>query len=111
MPLPVSLTFNMVAVGRLSITALLMNISHLCFLYQLIVSALKCAAFHLMWAKVNAVNSTPTEVFISQYCYTTAAQVHINNTSCVISTLFACQSWPNGSNHGALICEALLNLL
>uniref|UniRef100_A0A674M9Y3 Cohesin subunit SA n=1 Tax=Takifugu rubripes TaxID=31033 RepID=A0A674M9Y3_TAKRU len=31
------------------------------FFYQLIVSALKCAAFHLMWAKVNAVNSTPTE--------------------------------------------------
>eukprot|EP00066_Takifugu_rubripes_P019952 XP_011609218.1 PREDICTED: cohesin subunit SA-1-like isoform X2 [Takifugu rubripes] len=28
---------------------------------ELIVSALKCAAFHLMWAKVNAVNSTPTE--------------------------------------------------
>ncbi|CAG08302.1 unnamed protein product, partial [Tetraodon nigroviridis] len=28
---------------------------------ELIVSALKCAAFHLMWAKVNAVNSTPAE--------------------------------------------------
>lgn len=34
------------------------------FLLQLIVSALKCAAFHLMWAKVNAVNSTPAEVLI-----------------------------------------------
>ncbi|XP_076595594.1 cohesin subunit SA-2 [Chaetodon auriga] len=28
---------------------------------ELMVSALKCAAFHLMWAKVNAVNSTPAE--------------------------------------------------
>ncbi|KAM9357284.1 cohesin subunit SA-3 [Symphorus nematophorus] len=28
---------------------------------ELMMSALKCAAFHLMWAKVNAVNSTPTE--------------------------------------------------
>ncbi|AWP11782.1 putative cohesin subunit SA-1-like [Scophthalmus maximus] len=28
---------------------------------ELMVSALKCAAFHLMWAKVNAVNSRPTE--------------------------------------------------
>lgn len=37
------------------------------FSLQLIVSALKCAGFHLMWAKVNAVNSTPTQVFIS-YC-------------------------------------------
>lgn len=37
------------------------------FSLQLIVSALKCAGLHLMWAKVNAVNSTPTQVFIS-YC-------------------------------------------
>ncbi|XP_070693242.1 cohesin subunit SA-1-like [Pempheris klunzingeri] len=29
---------------------------------ELMVSAVKCAAFHLMWAKLNAVNSTPTEV-------------------------------------------------
>ncbi|XP_033489548.2 cohesin subunit SA-2 [Epinephelus lanceolatus] len=28
---------------------------------ELMVSALKCAAFYLMWAKVNAVNSTPAE--------------------------------------------------
>lgn len=28
---------------------------------ELMVSALKCCAFHLMWAKVNAVNSTPKE--------------------------------------------------
>ncbi|XP_029297129.1 cohesin subunit SA-1 [Cottoperca gobio] len=28
---------------------------------ELMVSALKCAAFHLMWAKMNAVNSTPAE--------------------------------------------------
>ncbi|XP_060903467.1 cohesin subunit SA-1 [Labrus mixtus] len=28
---------------------------------ELMVSALKCAAFHLMWAEVNAVNSTPSE--------------------------------------------------
>ncbi|XP_026213699.1 cohesin subunit SA-1 isoform X2 [Anabas testudineus] len=28
---------------------------------ELMVSALKCAAFHLMWAKVNAVNSKPAE--------------------------------------------------
>ncbi|XP_068448835.1 cohesin subunit SA-1-like isoform X2 [Clinocottus analis] len=28
---------------------------------ELMVSALKCAAFNLMWAKVNAVNSTPAE--------------------------------------------------
>ncbi|XP_032383518.1 cohesin subunit SA-2 isoform X1 [Etheostoma spectabile] len=28
---------------------------------ELLVSALKCAAFYLMWAKVNAVNSTPAE--------------------------------------------------
>ncbi|CAK6964961.1 cohesin subunit SA-2 [Scomber scombrus] len=28
---------------------------------ELMVSALRCAAFHLMWAKVNVVNSTPTE--------------------------------------------------
>ncbi|XP_070769672.1 cohesin subunit SA-1-like [Enoplosus armatus] len=28
---------------------------------ELMASALKCAAFHLMWAKVNAVNSTPAE--------------------------------------------------
>ncbi|KAM7389145.1 hypothetical protein PAMP_023139 [Pampus punctatissimus] len=28
---------------------------------ELMVSALKCAAFHLMWAKVNVVNATPTE--------------------------------------------------
>ncbi|XP_030251378.1 cohesin subunit SA-1 isoform X2 [Sparus aurata] len=28
---------------------------------ELMVSALKCAALHLMWAKVNAVNSTPAE--------------------------------------------------
>ncbi|XP_041652997.1 cohesin subunit SA-1 [Cheilinus undulatus] len=28
---------------------------------ELTVSALKCAAFHLMWAKVNAVNSIPAE--------------------------------------------------
>lgn len=37
------------------------------FSLKLIVSALKCAGLHLMWAKVNAVNSTPTQVFIS-YC-------------------------------------------
>uniref|UniRef100_UPI003AB0B83D cohesin subunit SA-2-like n=1 Tax=Centroberyx gerrardi TaxID=166262 RepID=UPI003AB0B83D len=29
---------------------------------ELMVSALKCAAFHLLWAKVNVVSSTPTEV-------------------------------------------------
>ncbi|XP_029918342.1 cohesin subunit SA-1 isoform X2 [Myripristis murdjan] len=29
---------------------------------ELMVSALKCAAFHLLWAKVNAVSSKPTEV-------------------------------------------------
>ncbi|GAA6223099.1 cohesin subunit SA-1-like [Lates japonicus] len=28
---------------------------------ELLVSALRCAAFHLMWAKVNAVNSKPAE--------------------------------------------------
>ncbi|XP_034037865.1 cohesin subunit SA-2 [Thalassophryne amazonica] len=28
---------------------------------ELIVSALKCAGFHLMWVKVNVINSTPTE--------------------------------------------------
>ncbi|CAJ1058981.1 cohesin subunit SA-1 [Xyrichtys novacula] len=28
---------------------------------ELMVPALKCSAFHLMWAKVNAVNSTPSE--------------------------------------------------
>lgn len=32
--------------------------------------AMKCAAFHLMWAKVNVVNSKPTEVLVS--CYKTA---------------------------------------
>ncbi|KAM8909968.1 cohesin subunit SA-1 isoform 3-T7 [Spinachia spinachia] len=31
---------------------------------ELMVSALRCAAFYLMWAKVNAVNSTPAEVLI-----------------------------------------------
>ncbi|XP_044218839.1 cohesin subunit SA-1 [Thunnus albacares] len=29
---------------------------------ELMVSALRCAAFHLMWAKVNVVNSAPNEV-------------------------------------------------
>lgn len=70
-------------------------------LYQLIVSALKCAAFHLMWAKRNAVYSTPTEVCISwhrlHFCFhivcpflpspwghdTAAAPLH-NNMSCLI---------------------------
>lgn len=32
--------------------------------FQLMVSALRCAAFYLMWAKVNAVNSTPAEVLV-----------------------------------------------
>ncbi|XP_049898198.1 cohesin subunit SA-2 isoform X2 [Epinephelus moara] len=35
--------------------------TYLSDLLQLMVSALKCAAFYLMWAKVNAVNSTPAE--------------------------------------------------
>ncbi|XP_041800213.1 cohesin subunit SA-1 [Chelmon rostratus] len=33
---------------------------------ELMVSALKCAAFHLMWAKVNAINSTPAEAELKQ---------------------------------------------
>nr|XP_019937625.1 PREDICTED: cohesin subunit SA-1-like [Paralichthys olivaceus]XP_019937710.1 PREDICTED: cohesin subunit SA-1-like [Paralichthys olivaceus] len=33
---------------------------------ELMVSALKCAAFHLMWAKVNAVNFKPTEAELTR---------------------------------------------
>ncbi|KAM3613303.1 uncharacterized protein V6R79_023667 [Siganus canaliculatus] len=33
---------------------------------ELLVSCLKCAAYHLMWAKVNAVKSTPAEAELGQ---------------------------------------------
>lgn len=49
---------------------------------QLVVPALRCAGFHLMWAKLNAVKSTSTQVFISVAASSEFLQkVTFNNTA------------------------------